>query len=262
MTQAALDSLKPTLDALPKVKAPPMPVSEALAEANALLSFLNDDLEKAKGDPNATGPGAAAQTKLHAVGLPADHIQRYAQATDALRFSQALQQSNGQRVFNEADLQAIAAAHTLRGDIMTACRWNLRKDRIAQGTLDRIAEGDGLPDLLSDLGALAVLILAHASAFSSDNTFDPTERAQTCNNTVAHVKAIAAAAANASTSDKTTLTDTRNRAWTHFKALQKDLRDAAGYAFRHDPQTLKHFVSPYNKKRYTRSKTATPTTLP
>jgi predicted nucleic acid-binding protein len=142
--------------------------------------------------------------------------------------------------------QSVADAYALRGDIMAACRWNLRADRVAQGALDRIAEGEGLQDLISDHNALAALIQSHAAAFAADTTFDPDARAESCRQAAANVEALTSG--NATEQDKRDTADARDRAWTHFKSLHKSLRDAAEYALRADPDTLSRFTSAYRRK--------------
>jgi hypothetical protein len=251
MTLAAYEALKLTYAALAKVKAPPLPVSQALSECATLLAFLQDEDLKAKGDPNAQGPGAVAQAKLASVGLPRGHVAALAQAADGLRYAQALQQSKSLRVTDGAQQGAISAAYALRGDVVAACRWNLRADRVAQSAIDRIMEGEGVVDLIADLNALAVFIQAHASAFAADDTFDPEAKAEACRQAAASTQALIAD--SSAVDDKKTTTDTRNRAWTHFKKLQKELSEAAQYAFRDDPRTRARFVSAYNKKRYSRA---------
>lgn len=250
MSQAAFDALKPTLDALPKVKAPDMPVHVALAEAAALLAFLFDHHRE-----GSKRPGAAAQAALAAVGFTSAHVAAFADAAAALSFIQAVHVSAGKRTTDEEHQQAIADAYTLRANVIAACRWNMRRDRVAQGALNQIAEGEGTPDLISDLLALAVLIQSKPDAFRDDATFDPDQRAEACRQAAATVQALTSG--SALIENKRDAIDARDRAWTHFRSLRKDLRAAAQYAFLNDPKTLAKFFSPYTQQRNKRAKAAT-----
>src|SRR5690606_19494563 len=71
-------------------------------------------------------------------------------------------------------------ADHLRGRVVSASRWNLRANRIAQGTLDAIEDGEGSADCAQDLEALAVFVLQHEGAFANDQTFDAKASAKEC----------------------------------------------------------------------------------
>lgn len=237
MSHPMIDPVRDDLNAIPaaEVKAPDMPVSEALAEGEALHAFLGSD------------KGEAAKNKRIAVGVEPHFLVVIGLALGALRAAQALHQSKGRRT-KEADADAAEqAAYTLRGDLITACRWNLRKDRIALGAIKKISEGEGIPDLLEDLGALAVLITEKAAAFSKDKTFNPAERAEACRQSIALVSAFLSDPENKI--DAKEALDLRDRAWTYYTLQRREIRDAADHAFRRDPKTLKHFFSAYDRAR-------------
>lgn len=148
----------------------------------------------------------------------------------------------------------------LRSDVVAALRWNLRHDRIAQGTLNAIQEGDGTADLAQDLGALAMLIEQHPRAFDADQTFDPEERAAACrrmaNELAASVSHVRADLTRAQAKEQ------RDRAFTYADDLLDEIREAARYAFRKEPELLVHFQDRYRAEARRRSRKRADTKQP
>ncbi len=244
MSHPMIDPVRHELDAIPEkeVKEPDMPVTDALGEGEALHEFLESK------------EGEGAKNKLLAVGVAPKFLVGLGLALGALRAAQAVFQSKGRRTKADGAEAAETAAYTLRGDIMTACRWNLRNDRIALGALDKINEGEGIQDLLGDLGALAILITEKAAAFSEDTTFKPAERAEACRQSIALVSAFLSDPENKI--DAQEALDLRNRAWTYYARQRREIRAAADHAFRHDAKTLKHFFSAYDRARGQKARAA------
>jgi hypothetical protein len=58
------------------------------------------------------------------------------------------------------------AAEKLRSTVLEACRFLFRNDQASLDEVDRIAEGEGLADLIQDMEDLAVLAKAHAELFA------------------------------------------------------------------------------------------------
>jgi hypothetical protein len=122
----------------------------------------------------------------------------------------------------------------LRADLLSACRWSLRDDRVAKGTLSAIAAGEGVADLIQDLNDLAELVTRRREAFKGDATFDPCRAAD-------EARALAAELA-ASTSgervvkEKPNPKDLRDRAYTLLDDVVAETRQAGQYAFRNDPR--------------------------
>jgi hypothetical protein len=214
MTQAVFEALQPTLAALREVKSPSMPVSVALAEGSALLSFLNDEAS-----PGSEKPGAAAQAKLVAVGLPVGHVAAFGQSLDALRYAQAVHQSKGLRVVGAEHAQSrrgrlrLARRHHGRLPLEPA----RRPHRPRRARPHRRGRGAARPDQRPqrprrlDPKQRRRLRLRH--------TFDPDARAESCRQAAANVEALTSG--NATEQDKRDTADARDRAWTHFKSLRK-----------------------------------------
>lgn len=59
------------------------------------------------------------------------------------------------------------AAEKLRATVLEACRFLFRDDQTALDEVDRIAEGEGLADLIQDMEDLAALDRAHSALFAS-----------------------------------------------------------------------------------------------
>lgn len=233
---SALEVLRDHLMALPAeaVKLPAMPVASLHQEADNLLTWL--------------GQGAFA--KLAAVGVPAGALDDARAALEASREAQAawLVAWGGRKGVDRKEAEA--AGDALRGDLVAACRWNLRADADAQASLSRIVEGEGLADLVQDLYDLAALITAKADAFAPDATFDPGERAAAAR---ASAEAISAGLATAfSEGEKAAAKDLRDRATSWLSSQLSALRAAGTYRFR-GTDDVRRFQSQYRRRSRTRA---------
>lgn len=245
----ALDTLRPTLDAIPEadVKQPGDGVEHALTNAGTLLANIeeNDEISKA----------------LLRIGLKASTFEDLKISIAALRASQMqLERARAPRRKPDDQKALEESSGSLRDDLLAACRWNLRHNLSVQTTLNAIAEGQSVGDLIADLNTLAQIIEDNVKTFSTDKSFD----------SKAQVKAARAAAESIlegvsdrrPTIPRAEAMTVRNRAWTHFTRVYQELRDAAQYAFRKQPEKLALFqdTEPTPEQVTTQRKKRTPRT--
>lgn len=230
-----LNELNETLLSLPaaEVRVPNLPMAVFNQQGNDLVAFLKET--------------AAAVTRLKTVGMPSSVLDAL---PTAIAGSQAAE-SAWQGVFSPRRPEDVIAleerADRLRSDVMAAARWNLREDRIAQGTLDAIADGMGSADLAEDLGALATLVENNEAAFAKDKTFDAKARTRECREQAKELRdAVSGVRADLTRAEAK---DMRDRAYTYADGLVDQIREAARYAFRDEPQLLARFQDRYALER-------------
>ena len=152
----------------------------------------------------------------------------------------------GARASSRTD--ARAEAEKLRGDLMAAGRYLLRKDPAAQADLDVIAEGDGLADLVSDLRALAGFARAHAREWAAAPLpAGATERAVELASTLEAAKDNDAALA---------AQGKRNSAFLILAHAVEEVRAAARFLLRAEPRRLAPFLSQYGAAKARKRRTA------
>lgn len=140
-------------------------------------------------------------------------------------------------------------AEALRSALMGALRYLLRKDAGAQAELDRIAEGEGLADLIADLADLRVLLDRHPGI--ADGAIGvPEDVSERLAGLAARLKK------GSSTAEAAALQERRNGLFLLVEESVSELRAAARYLFQQDPKRLAPFLSHYEaeKRRRTRAK--------
>ena len=237
--QAAARALQRT-DALAPgdVAAPNWPVAIALMEAEALLGFLHqapDILRRLRSAQPAFDP---------ALDLRA--------AVDLLRERQVawLQITTKRKPEEQADLEA--RGEQLRAEVLAALRWLMRADVQARDFIAQVQDGAGLADLIQDLDVLAAFLSERADQLTDDE-FDPHAHAQQAATLAEQLRAgfVAAAAPDG----REGLRDLRDRAWTYLAAVMSEIRTAAAFRFRQDPDLLAaRFTSAYARRRNQRSR--------
>ena len=231
MSQEHLNAERPALDAIPTsdVRKPNAAMSVYLLESNRVLAHL---IEK----PDVRSALLQAGMRLGAESLTEDNlVPTLTSRLGAARHAQARWDAVRSRRKPEELRQQEDAAYELRGDLVAAARWNLRDDRIVQGSLNAIQEGDGVADLITDLDALAVLILNHEGAFTNDAHFDAQASAVQAQEAS---QALRASEAEQVGEGRLEARQLRDRAWTHLNALMEEVRGAARYVFRKHPSQL------------------------
>lgn len=181
--------------------------------------------------------------RLLAVGLEPEKIDRLPLALIVAQEAQAAWVSVKGRSYSNALVDLIAQAHKERSDILAAARFHLRSDRIVLETLNAIAEGEGLADLVQDLFALWHLVEQHAPAFERDKTFDAPVRARTARELAERLQQTQTQEQFDVLQHK--LREQRDRSYTYLSRLVHEIRQTGRYAFRNDPALVGRFSSAY-----------------
>ena len=244
MSDEILNNLKPKLEEIdPKdVREPAMPMAVALQEGNDLATLVSS------GD---------VREKLIAVGMPADGLDSLSNVVKATRTSQSNWVVQRDRSKTDAQKEREEAAYSCRAHIQAASRWNLRTDRRGMATVNAIAEGEGVPDLIQDLRDLAGLLDDRRPAFDLDTTFDPVAKAEEARSSASEVES--GLSAERLRDDQTKSKDLRDRAYTHLAGKVGEIREAGRYAFRDDSEMQAKFASAYLRaKRRKRKQPSAP----
>lgn len=220
------------------VRDPSIPMAVFNQQGNDIVTFLEQNPD--------------VRQRLTKVGLAGQVLEQLPLAMGAAQAAE----SAWQAVFSPRNPQELVALEEsgakLRSDVVAALRWNLRDDRITQGTLDAIQDGMGTADLAQDLDALAVLVEQHADAFKQDKTFDAKARATDCRKHAKELRdSVSGARADLSRAEAKEL---RDRAFTYADDLLDDIRDAARYAFRADAELSARFQDRYLARAARRSR--------
>jgi hypothetical protein len=234
----SLSAMKSTLSAIApeEVDEPRLPMATALQEANDLWTLASDP---------------KVGKELVKVGLNPEAVDRLREVLDAAREAQSQWTVSRDASKSQTQVDLERRSERLRADILSACRWSLRFDRVAKGTLSAIATGEGVADLTQDLIDLAELITRKRDSFTTDSTFDAGRAAE-------EARALATElAASTSTErlvdDQASAKDLRNRAYTLLDDLVAEIREAGQYAFRNDARLRQQFTSSYLRRRRRRS---------
>lgn len=139
------------------------------------------------------------------------------------------------------------AAVDLRDETLADLRWWLRKDAEAQGKLDAIAEGEGLPDALHDLDDLVVLLGDHAATWPAASPIDPHTRATQCQQAAAAAREGVAVWKADETSEQ--LKRARDKAFAWADAAVREVRAAGRYAYRKQPAKLVDYRDGYKNSQ-------------
>jgi hypothetical protein len=226
---AKLDVLK----AIPieEILTPTLPVDVFLQEAENLFHWSDDD-----------------KAELTGVGVSEDDINDLPVRAGALREAQSLwfkdrySQQEAQREWATLSPQA----YDLRDDLLHAFRFAYRDDAVILSRVSAIAEGTGHADMIQDLNDLAVLGRENPDALTAIG-FDGAKLDAAA--TKADEMADLLATANGDKAEQNASKVTRDRAYTHLKALVDEIRGAGKYLFWKNPQRLKGYSSQYWKKQ-------------
>lgn len=230
--KSPLEAALAELQAIPAadVSEPSMPIATYLQEARDLLGAATLHLET-----------------LTKVGLDAKWLHVLPLRIDALAEAQSRLQTSRHGTVAPERLPIVTEAEQLRSDLVSGGRYALRSNADAQAVLDRIQEGDGLPDLVQDLIDLGAFVHANRARYQHIGV---------------DTKAVVARAAELAKDLGDTLTEERtgsseqealalrNRALSHVDEAVNELRSAGRYAFRNDTgRTLSQFRSAYSIAR-------------
>ena len=141
-------------------------------------------------------------------------------------------------------------AERARQVVMTAARYRLRKNVAAQTELDRIDQGEGLPDLIQDLKDLATFTEAYAPVLERD--------AKITKDTPEKLRALATtlSAGEGDSDVAITAMEHRNKVFAALEAALGEVRAAAGYLYWDDAKRLQPYLSQYEAKQRRASRQA------
>ena len=234
MSEESLHALLPTLEEIEAsdVTRPNIPVAIVHQEAHDLLALCEDDVVRAK---------------LLSVGLDASYLDGLGQAIGASRHAQSRWVVARDQSKPDAQKAREAEGAELRRSALDACRWNLRRSRLALDAVSRISDGEGVADLVQDLSDLATLIRANLAAFEADTSFDASAVAEQALQLSAEIQA--GLSESRDRRSQVQAIDLRDRAITHLSAHVNEVREAGRYAYRDDEAMARKFASAYNRRR-------------
>jgi hypothetical protein len=239
---SALERLRPVLEALPRerVGPPPMPIDRLLAEARSLA-------ESAAHDRDA----------LCKVGLDPSLIADLRDRADALAEAQAELQATRRRCRGPvADRKLVTQAAAFRAEMLGAARSALRADPSARSLLDRI-EPQRTPDgLRRALKEISLVYSIHATRLSRAGV-SPIEMSTRAQELIDRIDSVYAARRVASRLAQTALR-LRDLAAHHLTFALSEIRAAATYVFRHDPDHLARYRSTYFATKRSRRRASRP----
>lgn len=134
-------------------------------------------------------------------------------------------------------------AEEARRKVMVVGRYRLRKNASAQLELDRIAEGDGLPDLIQDLLDLADFIGSNMDVMTRDKNITEATPGQ--------LRETAQALNEGEDDSEPALKalEHRNKVFVALDVALREVRAAAGYLYADDPKRLHPYRSQYEARQ-------------
>lgn len=141
------------------VTSPQLPAPTLLSMAQAVLA--------------ASPPESQARQDLIEIGLGASFFQLFESIVLWADKTNAQWDAYRHVGKHESLLSLEVQGIELRGELVAACRFYLRRDPSTQDALKAILYGEGIADLILDLNSLATLIRSNKRAFSRAGKFDP-----------------------------------------------------------------------------------------
>lgn len=229
----ALQSLMPALQAMPADSLAPsiLPTATLHQEAGDLLDLCRQPAVLAK----LQGVKHGASVEALAVALEAS---REAQARWILVRDAAKPQAQRERE---------AAGYKLRADFFSACDLHLDGVEGVAAALSNLREGSGVPDLIADLEALALLGTLHREALEGDETFPIGDKLEEARALARELSLGLSQFRNPGT--QLEVRDLRDRARVHLERAVATVRKAGRHAFRDDAKKLPEFSSAYQRRR-------------
>jgi hypothetical protein len=212
-----------------EVREPYMPHAVFQEEAGAMIAEIerNDTLRERLYKTRVT-PAKVGRAKLLLAALML--AQRAWSRVRAGRDAQEL-------------VDAVEQAEALRADILEAVDYDLKGDRVAEGRIAAIREGEGVPDLIDDLGDLRVLLADHEAVMRADELFDYDQTLRDIDDVLAIISPLRSD--KVFDAERVRAKDTRDRAWTLAIAAVRELREGGRRAFSKDPASLAFFQGRY-----------------
>lgn len=229
-----LDQLKPALEAIARedVAEPRIPIAVFLQEAHDLATLVVQ---------------AEVEKELVHVGVTKKTLTGLDTIVAAARQAESDWVVVFDRTKPATQRKLEDQASVLRSELTAACRWNLRDDRVALATVNAVATGDGVPDLIQDLNDLAHLIESRSAAFKSDTTFDAAAKAKEAHKLASELEQGVSTTKLAD--EQAQAKDLRDRAFTYLYDQVALIREAGRYAFRDNDSMRARFASAYKRSR-------------
>ena len=229
----SLQSLTPALLAMPADSITPsiLPTATLHQEAGDLLDLCRQPSVLAK----LQGVKHGGSVEALAVALEAS---REAQARWILVRDAAKPQAQRDRE---------AAGYKLRSDFFSACDLHLDGVEGVATALSNLREGSGVPDLIADLEALALLGTLNREALEGDETFPIADKLEEARALARELSLGLSQFRNPGT--QLEARDLRDRARVHLERAVATVRKAGRHAFRDDAKMLLKFSSAYHRRR-------------
>ncbi len=198
---------------------------------------------------------------LSKVGVTHEMIDHYEQLLFSMSSSQSIWQMERRGGRNEETAAVIDEAEKLRNFLTDASELALRNNLEGQRRLETIREGDGIPDLVSDLDLYTLLLTEARPLFKAIciNSDEQANKAAGMRDALRKVLAVEDVAKALSGSK-----EMRDRIYTLVKEKQQELRMFASFAFRGDKTNKRRglFASSYLRKRNRRARAKAQTAPP
>lgn len=161
-------SLRRELDALDSdvVTSPQVPPETLLSYGDDVINLLHEY-------------DASARVALAAVGLEGDYFDTLEQLLALAHDVEAIWGKRRHEGMSEELISLESQGKQMRHELMTACRFYLRRDASTQRDLHAIMYGEGLVDLILDLNSLYSLMRSNRRAFRRGGAFDVEEHLKT-----------------------------------------------------------------------------------
>jgi hypothetical protein len=138
--------------------------------------------------------------------------------------------------------KALEEGQSLRDELLSACRWNLRGKDV-EGALARITDGTDPAELGLDLKELTQLVREHTSAFAGDRTFRQEDSLRRAELLADQLVAMGEGGVSRETRE------VRQRAFCFLSLLMEELRLAGRHAFRGTREARSLFASEIPARR-------------
>jgi hypothetical protein len=211
------------------VRPPTQPMDVYLEEVEDLLAHISEN---------------SLRTLLVDEGLDEALLDEVPQALVVAREAQTAWTLTYERQKPATQKEAERRGQALRAAVAKKARFALRHDGAALAVLDQILEGDGIADLVQDLGDLRMLLTQKAEQFARNKNFDAVA--------VSGELAVLAQSIRQGLSgfrmspEQANAVDLRNRAWTYLDDLVDDVREAGRAAT--EGKLAKGFSSAYERR--------------
>jgi hypothetical protein len=225
-------SVKSLAEALPAeaVVEPNMPMPVYISECTTMIVGAKEHFEA-----------------LSAVGYTAEMLKSAEDRAIAAISAQAVWNTERRGGHSESVVQLIAESEQKRDDLVAASALALRKNPDGLRRLDMIREGDSIPDMIADLGDLAVLLTDAKPLYQAINLDVDAEASAAAKlrdqlqGTLAH-ESVAKSLSGSK--------EMRDRIYTLSKEALAELREFASFAFRNDKTDRRRnlFVSAYQRR--------------